>query len=124
MFQLVEEYRDSGLSANAFARKVKVAESTFGYWLRKKKSIDKESGFIEIKSDRFSIVEVELIFPNGVQLRMNGGDPALNANWCSCMFSLGSSNRYHLYRQPCDMRKSFSGLSHSFLVWLTMLLRS
>src|SRR5699024_2771895 len=27
------------------------------------------------------------------------------------MFSLGSSNNYHLYRKPCDMRKSFSGLS-------------
>jgi len=27
------------------------------------------------------------------------------------MFSLGSSNTYHFYRQPCDMRKSFSGLS-------------
>lgn len=27
------------------------------------------------------------------------------------MFSLGSSNKYHLYRKPCDMRKSFSGLS-------------
>lgn len=27
------------------------------------------------------------------------------------MFSLGSEHRYLLYRQPCDMRKSFDGLS-------------
>ena len=27
------------------------------------------------------------------------------------MFSLGSSDRYLLYRQPCDMRKSFDALS-------------
>ena len=27
------------------------------------------------------------------------------------MFSLGSSNSYHFYRKPCDMRKSFNGLS-------------
>lgn len=27
------------------------------------------------------------------------------------MFSLGSSHRYHLYRPPCDMRKSFDALS-------------
>lgn len=27
------------------------------------------------------------------------------------MFSLGSSHTYHFYRQPCDMRKSFNGLS-------------
>lgn len=27
------------------------------------------------------------------------------------MFSLGSSHQYLLYRKPCDMRKSFDGLS-------------
>lgn len=27
------------------------------------------------------------------------------------MFSLGSSQQYYLYAQPCDMRKSFDGLS-------------
>lgn len=27
------------------------------------------------------------------------------------MFSLSSSHTYHLYNQPCDMRKSFDGLS-------------
>ena len=27
------------------------------------------------------------------------------------MFSLSSSDRYHLYRGVCDMRKSFNGLS-------------
>lgn len=27
------------------------------------------------------------------------------------MFNLGSSHRYLLYRQPCDMRKSFDSLS-------------
>lgn len=27
------------------------------------------------------------------------------------MFSLTSSHRYHLYGKPCDMRKSFNGLS-------------
>lgn len=27
------------------------------------------------------------------------------------MFSLGSSNTYHFYRNACDMRKSFNGLS-------------
>jgi len=27
------------------------------------------------------------------------------------MFSLSNTNTYHLYRGPCDMRKSFNGLS-------------
>ena len=80
MFQLVEEYRVSGLSANAFARRSNVAPSTMRYWIRKKRSLEKNSGFVEIKSGRtLGPVEVELIFPNGVQLRINGGDPALIA---------------------------------------------
>lgn len=80
MFELVEEYQRSGLSASAFARRSNVAPSTMGYWIRKKKSLEKGSGFVEISSERFSAaMEVELIFPNGVQLRMNGGDLSLIA---------------------------------------------
>lgn len=48
-----------------------------GYWIRKKRSLEKGSGFVEISCKPSNPVEVELIFPNGVQLRMNGGDPAL-----------------------------------------------
>lgn len=78
MFQLVDDYRLSGLSAKAFAYKCNIRESTMGYWVRKKRSLEKGSGFVEIKSGRSSNpVEVELNFPNGVQLRMSGGDPAL-----------------------------------------------
>lgn len=80
MFRLVEEYRNSGLSAKAFASKSNISNSTFGYWVRKKKSLEQNSGFVEIKPGKTSgAMEVELIFPNGVQLRMNGGDAALIA---------------------------------------------
>lgn len=78
MFGLVEEYRNSGLSANAFARKLNISGTTFGYWIRKKRSLEQDSGFIELTPGRPSgLMEIELIFPNGVQLRMNGSDPAL-----------------------------------------------
>lgn len=81
MFQLVEEYRNSGLSANAFARESNIPLSRFRYWIRKKKTLEKQdSGFVEIKRGRAATsMEVELLFPNGVQLRMNGADPALIA---------------------------------------------
>ena len=79
MFQLVEQYRLSGLSAKSFARKNNISSGTMGYWVRKKRSLEKGSGFIEISGRPPGSLEVELIFPNGVQLRMNGGDPALIA---------------------------------------------
>lgn len=79
MFQLVEQYRLSGLSAKSFARKNNISAGTMGYWIRKKRSLEKGSGFIEISGRPSGPVEVELNFPNGVQLRMNGGDPSLIA---------------------------------------------
>lgn len=80
MFRLVDDYLNSGLSAKAFALKSNIRESTMGYWIRKKRALENSSGFVEMTSDRsFNSMEVELIFPNGVQLRMNGGDPALIA---------------------------------------------
>lgn len=80
MFQLVEAYRSSGLSINAFAEKSHIPGTTLGYWVRKKRALEKNSGFVEVKTGRASgPMEVELIFPNGVQLRINGGDPALIA---------------------------------------------
>lgn len=79
MFQLVEQYRVSGLSAKNFAHGNNISASTMSYWIRKKRSLEKESGFIEIANHTSGAMEVELIFPNGVQLRMNGTDPALIA---------------------------------------------
>ena len=80
MFRLVEQYRVSGLSAKDFSHENNISVSTMGYWIRKKRAVENNSGFIEITSDRSSSsMEVELIFPNGVQLRMNGRDPALIA---------------------------------------------
>lgn len=77
MFRLMEQYRVSGLSAKSFARENNISADTVGYWIRKKRSLEKESGFVEISGSTSGPMEVELIFPNGVQLRMNGGDPAL-----------------------------------------------
>ncbi|MDT0678851.1 IS66 family insertion sequence element accessory protein TnpA [Autumnicola musiva] len=79
MFQLIEQYRVSGLSAKSFARENNISASTMGYWIRKKRSLEKGSGFVEISGSTSGAMEVELLFPNGVQLRMNGGDPALIA---------------------------------------------
>lgn len=63
MFQLVEKYRSSGLSVNAFARISNIANTTLGYWVRKKRGLEQESGFVKIKPGKSSgPLEVELIF--------------------------------------------------------------
>lgn len=51
MFQLVEQYRVSGLSAKAFAQKNNFSASTMGYWIRKKRLEEKGSGFVEISGN-------------------------------------------------------------------------
>ncbi|WP_394371829.1 IS66 family insertion sequence element accessory protein TnpA, partial [Salegentibacter tibetensis] len=44
MFTLVNEYRNSGLSAKAFSKEKGISPSTFCYWIRKKKDEDQPGG--------------------------------------------------------------------------------
>ncbi|MGM1057590.1 MAG: IS66 family insertion sequence element accessory protein TnpA [Bacteroidota bacterium] len=80
MYNLVTEYRNSGISAIAFSKEKGISPTTFGYWVRKKKEEDHPGGFIKIATElKSSAGELELIYPNGVKLQMSSQDPALIA---------------------------------------------
>lgn len=80
MYNLVTEYRNSGLSARAFSKEKGISTSTFCYWIRKKKEEDQPGGFVEVTTgSKSSTRELELIYPNGVKLQMSSPDLALIA---------------------------------------------
>ena len=80
MFALIEEYESSSLSGKKFCKIKGLVPSTFYYWKKKKYGQNSSAGFVTITPTRSSVpMEVELIFPNGVHLRMNGSDPELIA---------------------------------------------
>ncbi|APS40260.1 hypothetical protein [Salegentibacter sp. T436] len=80
MNTLVNEYRNSGLSAKAFSKEKGIRPSTFCYWIRKKKDEDQPGGFVEVtRGLNWSSGELELIYPNGVKLQMNAADLGLIA---------------------------------------------
>ena len=81
MYNLVTEYRSSGISAKAFSKEKGISPTTFGYWIRKKKEEDHPGGFVEIaRGLKSSTHELELIYPNGVKLQMSLPDLALIAS--------------------------------------------
>ena len=80
MFALIEEFESSALSGREFCNIKGLVPSTFYYWKKKKYGQDSSTGFVTINPVSSCVaIEVELIFPNGVQLRMNGSDPELIA---------------------------------------------
>ncbi len=80
MFALIEEFESSALSGREFCNIKGLVPSTFYYWKKKKYGHDSNTGFVTINPVSSCVaMEVELIFPNGVQLRMNGSDPELIA---------------------------------------------
>lgn len=81
MFALVEEYRQSGLTAKAFCEEKNIGLPKFNYWARKKRQQNSPSGFIEISADRKTThIPAELIYPNGVRLQLATSDPAVIAS--------------------------------------------
>ena len=45
MYNLVTQYRGSGISAKAFSKEKGISPTTFGYWVRKKKEEDHPGGY-------------------------------------------------------------------------------
>ncbi|MEX0686102.1 MAG: hypothetical protein WD098_08855 [Balneolales bacterium] len=78
MFSLVERWRQSGQSKKAFCRDHDLKAPTFSYWVgRKNKANHQGEGFLPVDVSDYQAGQVELIYPNGVKLRLPGGDARL-----------------------------------------------
>lgn len=81
MFALIDQWRASGLRRDEFCREHQIKISTFSYWTTRKNRADREQavGFVRIEpaGSPSGQDHVELIYPNGVRLRIGAGSPAV-----------------------------------------------
>lgn len=71
MLSQVEAWKQSGLTQQSYCDQVGIKLPTFSYWVRKSKSQEDSSGFVEIKKSISTLVNhYEIIYPNGVVVRL------------------------------------------------------
>lgn len=78
MLALVDEYRQSGKTAKTFCIEKGIGMPKFNYWVRKRK-LGASSGFVRVGGSNLQTMDVpvQLVYPNGVRLRLTTVDPAL-----------------------------------------------
>lgn len=121
------------MSQYLFCKREQISTSTFSYWLKKYRQNGDGSGressqtvrtFIPLElshtipSRNMEVVpsnsRIEISCPNGFHISCPVSMDIRQLKTLidlQAMFTLSSSNRFHLYSQPTDMRKSFDGLS-------------
>ena len=79
MFALIEEYECSDLNGRDFCRDNGLVPSTFYYWKKKKAQMETGSntGFVTIGPNPVMDGDLELIYPNGIRLRLDVSQFAL-----------------------------------------------
>lgn len=73
MYSHVEDWKASGLTQSRYCESVGIKLPTFSYWVVKYKaeSTQLESNFITVKKSQVAnSQEFEIIYPNGVKLRL------------------------------------------------------
>ncbi len=75
MLTLVEDFHRSGKSQKEFCLEQGINTSTFSYWIKKKRMNENpQEAFLKIETKTsltsFSADQVEIIYPNGVKLRI------------------------------------------------------
>lgn len=72
MFALIDEFENSSLNARNFCKAKGVVPSTFYYWKKKKTRMESPEGegFITISPTPVKDGSLELIYPNGIRLRL------------------------------------------------------
>jgi len=80
MFDLVDQWKASGMTQNEFCRQIELKVATFAYWVAKKKRAEEPAtgGFalVDLRG-KPSGRQVEITYPNGVRLLVGHGDLAL-----------------------------------------------
>jgi hypothetical protein len=75
MFNLVRQWRKSGLSQSEFCKPHGITAAKFGYWVGKEKLVKKGAGFVHIPAQRSATDNAyEVIYPNGVKVNYQGCD--------------------------------------------------
>lgn len=79
MFALIEAYERSDLSGRDFCRDKGLVPSTFYYWKKKKAQMEtgSDTGFVTIGPNPVTEGNLELIYPNGIRLRLEASQFAL-----------------------------------------------
>ena len=77
MFALIEEFEGSPLNGRDFCKDKGLLPSTFYYWKKKKASKTTSEGFVEITPPHSSDRTLELIYPNGIRLRLEASQLSL-----------------------------------------------
>jgi len=74
-FDLIARWQESGLNQKTFCAQHDVRLSTFQYWMGKYRKANQKvsGGFIPLHTEDSGFAEI--IFPNGVRIRVNASDP-------------------------------------------------
>ena len=78
MFELVDQWKQSGKSQKAFCEQMDLKVATFAYWIAKKKrSGQTRDGFALVDVSGEVNQQMEITYPNGVKLTTSQGDLSL-----------------------------------------------
>jgi transposase-like protein len=70
--EILEDLKRSGQSIASYCREHGLRTHTIRYWRQKQAQFrGKQSGFIEVKSQTAS--PIEIVYPNGVRIRLEAG---------------------------------------------------
>lgn len=72
MFSLVAQWRESGQTQKDFCCFHGIKVCTLGYWIKRSLEHENQSGFTEIRPSMEQARKIEVIYPNGVRVSMDG----------------------------------------------------
>jgi len=74
MRQLVQQWKESGLTQKVFCEKIGIKRTTFANWIKRSKETPRV-GFVAVTPPIKPVSEsIEVIYPNGVRLKISATD--------------------------------------------------